>query len=209
MARQGIRIYFSCFKEKELAPWWIYKDCINGSLWETEQVPLHHLSQLGENNSWEQVQEINIKSSVTEEVPLASWTTLAPLLNRHLYFSEKKNEFDFSVSGTTGNFSAVSVTRGRQVMQYLEGQIETKSVISDSRNWWLNHERISKREILDLLVISSVDQGFSHNLFCFPIYSLTDVETHHTSNSAQNFWETKRINIYFEFSYEDQEKNSF
>ena len=71
---------------------------------------------------------------MTEEVPLASWTTPVPLLNRHPYFSEKRNEFDFSVSGTGGNFSAVSVTRDSQVMQYLEGQIETKSVISDSRN---------------------------------------------------------------------------
>lgn len=70
LARQETGIYSSCFKEKELAPWWTYKDCINGSLWVMEQVPLHHLGQLGENNSQEQVQEINIKSNVTEEAPL-------------------------------------------------------------------------------------------------------------------------------------------
>lgn len=65
-----------------------------------------------------------------------SWwlSTPVPLPYRHPCFSEKRNEFDFSVSGTAGNFSAVSVTRGSQVVQYLDGQIETKSAISDSRN---------------------------------------------------------------------------
>lgn len=55
-----------------------------------------------------------------------------------------------------------------------------------------------------------MDQGFSHNLFRFLTYSLTDVETYYTSNTALNYWETKRIKVYFEPSYEDQdEKKSF
>lgn len=51
-----------------------------------------------------------------------------------------------------------------------------------------------------------MDQGFSHNLFYFLIYSLTDVETYYTSNSAVNYWEIKRTKVYFEPSYEDQDK---
>lgn len=102
MARQGIGICSSCFKEKELVPWRTYKDCINGSLWVMEQVPLHHLGQLGENNSREQVQEINIRSNVAEEAPLClgwggGWLHRSFCLTDILVLRRKKRIWFFSV----------------------------------------------------------------------------------------------------------------